>query len=63
VLLEIRWYDVILGMDWLAKHKETIDCERKLPTLVTLEGEKLVYKENNHKQATPIISTTRALKC
>jgi len=58
VLSEIQGYDVILGMDWLAKHKETIDCERKLLTLVTLEGEKLVYKGTNHKLATPIISAT-----
>jgi len=62
VLLEIQGYDVILEMDWLAKHKATIDCERKLLTLVTPEGEKLVYKRNNHKQATQIISTTRAYK-
>ena len=35
VLLEIQEYDVILGMGWLVKHKETIDCERKLLTLAT----------------------------
>jgi len=28
VLLEIQGYDVILGMDWLAKKKVTIGCER-----------------------------------
>ena len=36
--LEIQGYDVILRMDWLAKHKAAIDCERKLLTLVTLVG-------------------------
>jgi len=62
VLLEIQGYDVILGMDWLAKHKATIDCERKLLTLVAPKGEKLVYKGTNHNQATSIISATRAFK-
>ena len=27
VLLEIQGYNVILRMDWLARHKATIDCE------------------------------------
>jgi len=39
MLLEIQRYDVISGMDWLAKYKATIDCEGKLLTLATLEGE------------------------
>jgi len=30
VWLEIQGYNVILGMDWLAKNKATTDCERKL---------------------------------
>jgi len=38
VSLEIQGYDVILGMDWLAKQKATVDCEQKFLTLVTPEG-------------------------
>ena len=53
MLLEIQGYDVILGMDWLAKHKATIDCEQKLLTLITLEGGKLVHRLTNPKQAYP----------
>ena len=49
VLLEIHGCDVILGIDWLARHKPTIDCERKFLTLVTPKGEKLEYKGTNHK--------------
>jgi len=62
MLLEIQGNETILEMDWLAKHKATIDCETKLLTLVTLKEEKLVYKGTNHKQDTPIIPTTRAFK-
>jgi len=39
---------MILGMDWLDKHKVTIECERKLLILAAPEGEKLVYKGSNH---------------
>jgi len=53
---------VILGMDWLAKHKATIDCEHKLLTLVTPEGERLISRATNPKQAIPIISATRAFR-
>ena len=61
VLLEIQGYDVFLGMDWLAKHMETMDCEYKLLTLVTLEG-KLLYKGTNPKQTISIIFATQAFK-
>jgi len=46
VLLKIRGYDVILGMDWLVRHKATVDCKQKLLTFVTPEGERLLYKES-----------------
>jgi len=49
-------------MDWLAKHKATIDCERKLLTLASSKGETLVYKGSNHKKNILIISITRAFK-
>ena len=62
VLLEIQGYDVILGMDRLTKHKATIDCEQKVLTLVTPEGERLVHKGVNSKLAIPLISATRAYK-
>jgi len=62
VLLEIQGYDVILGMDWLTKHKAIIDCEQKVLTLVTPEGERLGHKGINPKQAIPLISATQAYK-
>ena len=60
LLLEIQGYDVILGMDWLTKHKVTIDCEQKLLSLVTPKGERLVQKGMKPTQAIPLISATRA---
>ena len=52
----------MLGMDWLTKHKVTMDCEWKVLTLVTPEGERLVHKGVNSKPAIPLISATRAYK-
>ena len=30
VQLEIQGWDIILGMDWIARRKVTLDCEKKL---------------------------------
>ena len=35
MLLGIRGYDVILGMDWLTQYQATIDCNKKTLTLIT----------------------------
>jgi len=63
VLLEIQGYDMILGMEWLSKHKATIDCERKLLALVIPKGEKLMYKRTNHKEATQSSQQPEPLRC
>jgi len=62
VLLEIQGYDIILGIDWLTKHKETIDCEQKILTIVTPKEERLVHKRNNPRPVIPMILATRAYK-
>ena len=41
VQIEIQRWNVILGVDWLAKHKVTLDCEKKLITFSTPEGERI----------------------
>ena len=38
ILLESEGLDVILGMDWLKKHKGQIDCARRSITLTNTEG-------------------------
>jgi len=49
-------------MDWLAKYKTTINCEKKLLTLITLEGVKMGYPGSNSQKVVIIISATRAFK-
>jgi hypothetical protein len=38
IVLESKGIDVILGMDWLSKHKVLIDCGEKSVKLTTPEG-------------------------
>jgi len=62
ILLGIQGYDVILGMDWLAKYRVTIDCNQKMLVLVTPEGESLVYKGKHPNHTIPLISAAKAHK-
>jgi hypothetical protein len=41
--LESKGIDVILGMDWLGKHKVLIDCAKKSVKLTTPDGKELEY--------------------
>jgi hypothetical protein len=41
--LESKGIDVILGMDWLGKHKVLIDCAKKYVKLTTLDGKGLEF--------------------
>jgi hypothetical protein len=41
--LESKGIDVILGMDWLSKHKVLIDCAKKSVKLTTPEGKEMEF--------------------
>jgi hypothetical protein len=41
--LELKGIDVILGMDWLTKHKVLIDCAKKSVKLTTPDGKELEF--------------------
>ena len=43
VQLDSEGIDVILGMDWLCKHKGQIDCVRRAITLTNEEGVVVEY--------------------
>jgi hypothetical protein len=43
ILLESKGIDVILGMDWLGKHKVLIDCAKKSVKLTTPGGKELEF--------------------
>jgi hypothetical protein len=39
--MESKGIDIILGMDWLSKHKVLINCAKKSVKLTTPDGKKL----------------------
>jgi hypothetical protein len=43
IVLESKRIDVILGMDWLGKHKVLIDCAKKSVKLTTPGGKELEF--------------------
>jgi hypothetical protein len=43
IVLESKGIDIILGMDWLGKHKVLIDCTKKSVNLTSLDGKELEF--------------------
>jgi hypothetical protein len=43
IVLESKGIDIILGMDWLSKHKVLIDYAKKSVKLTTLDGKELEF--------------------
>jgi hypothetical protein len=43
IILELKGINVILGMDWLSKHKVLIDCAKKSVKFTTPEGKELEF--------------------
>jgi hypothetical protein len=43
IVLESKCIDVILGMDWLSKHKVLIDCAKKSVKLTILKGKEMKF--------------------
>ena len=62
ILLGIQGYDIILGMDWLAKYRATIDCKQKTLVVMTPEGERLVWTGKHLDYTIPLISAVKGHK-
>jgi hypothetical protein len=43
IVLELKGNDVILGMDWLSKHKVLINCAKMSVKLTTPDGKELEF--------------------
>jgi hypothetical protein len=43
IVLESKGIDVVLGMDWLSKHKVLIDYTKKSIKLTTMKGKEMVF--------------------
>jgi hypothetical protein len=47
IVLESKGIDVILGVHWLRKHNELIDCAKKVVRLTPSSGKELEYVVEN----------------
>ena len=44
IVLGIHDFDIILGMDWLSRHKAILDCYKKEVRLVRLEEPGVIFR-------------------
>ena len=62
IVLDIHDIDIILGMDWLAKHRATIDCYRKEVQFSQLGEQEVIFCGERKILSTSLISVTQANK-
>ena len=56
IVLEMKDFQVILGMDWLAKYCVTIDCKKKIVRFYLPGQEEFVFRSSFEKKTYLIIS-------
>ena len=60
--LELYDFDVILGMDWLSKHKTQVDCFTKTMTIQGIGDKRVVFKGERKVISSCVISVLVARK-
>jgi len=60
--LELYDFDVILGMDWLSKHKAQVDCFTKTVTIQGIGDKRVVFKGERKVIPSCVISVLMARK-
>ncbi|KAJ0914905.1 putative nucleotidyltransferase, Ribonuclease H [Helianthus annuus] len=56
-------FDVVIGMDWLSKHRAEILCQEKAVRIPRRSGKPLIVQGNKGGEVTGIISLLKAQKC
>ncbi|XP_060960989.1 uncharacterized protein LOC133031495 [Cannabis sativa] len=54
--LEMRDYDLILGMDWLSRHGATIDCRKRTVTFTPESREAFIFEGIKVKSRLPLVT-------
>ena len=60
VVIKLKEFDVILGMDWLSKNHAIVDCQTKEVVLETSEQRKIIFVGERKIVPTCLISATAA---
>ena len=62
IVLDIHDFDIILGMDWLAKHRATVDCYKKEVQFSQLGEPEVIFCGERKILSTSLISVIQANK-
>ena len=62
IVLGIHDFDIILGMDWLSKHRATLDCYNKEVRLVRPEEPGVIFRGIRRETAPSLINAMTASK-
>ena len=62
IVLSIHDFDIILGMDWLSKHRATLDCYNKEVRLVRPEEQGVIFRGIRREIAPSLINAMTASK-
>ena len=60
--LSFREFDVILGMDWLSRHRAIVDCRMKRVTLRTSNEDEVIFISERSNHLSNVISAAIARK-
>ena len=62
IVLGIHDFDIVLGMDWLSKHRASLDCYKKEVTLVRPEEPGMIFQGIKREIAPSLINAMTASK-
>ena len=62
IVLGIRDFDIVLGMDWLSRHRTTLDCYKKEVRLVRPEEPGVIFQGIRRQIALSLINAMTAWK-
>ena len=62
IVLDIHDFDIVLGMDWLSKHRATLDCYKKEVILVRPEEPGVIFRGIRREIAPSLINAITASK-
>ena len=62
IVLGIHDFDIVLGMDWLSKHRATLDCYKKEVRLVRPEESGVIFQGIRREIAPSLINAITASK-
>lgn len=61
IKLDVQYLDMLLGMDWLTKHRRIRDCAQRSVTLFILEGKIVEYVNTSMLKKRHVLNSLKAV--